>query len=148
MQEHTKSMLLELAALLDELPEGRFDYDTWVGLNWGGNPDLSCGTTACAAGWATTLPSFRERGLGLISLRGLGEVVINKSSKFGIHAMAEALDISYREAEALFVPEILDLELDVWSPDRRASAKDVATHIRGWVAAKTASEAKQPHENV
>lgn len=45
--------------------EGRFDMRSWVGRDWEGDPSLSCGTAACAAGWATTIPHFRAQGLRL-----------------------------------------------------------------------------------
>jgi len=53
---------------------GRFDLRSWAGnddIPWEGNPNLSCGTSACAVGWATTIPEFRDAGLHLTS--GWGE---------------------------------------------------------------------------
>lgn len=52
-----------LAQFLLELPKKRLRMDCWVGWDWQGKPDLSCGTVACAAGWATTIPDFRKLGL-------------------------------------------------------------------------------------
>lgn len=57
--------LLKLAAFLETVPRERFNYGHWVGENWRGAPDLSCGTTACALGWATVMPEFRRLGLYL-----------------------------------------------------------------------------------
>lgn len=56
---------LTLANFLDELPMEKWNFDTWVGGQWQGNPDLSCGTTACAFGWAATIPEFQALGLRL-----------------------------------------------------------------------------------
>ena len=67
--DKTRAMLTELADLLDALPSERFIYDNWVRRDWLGDPDLSCGTAACAAGWATTLPSYRAEGLYLDQIR-------------------------------------------------------------------------------
>lgn len=50
---------------MDKLPRKRFNFGAWVGKDWRGAPDLSCGTTACAIGWATTIPFFRKLGLRL-----------------------------------------------------------------------------------
>ena len=61
----SRDRLLKLAALLAEIPTRRFNYDTWVGDGFKGAQDLSCGTTACALGWACTVPAFRKLGLEL-----------------------------------------------------------------------------------
>ena len=55
--------LLKLAEFLRTVPVKRFDYTKWVGKDWKGSQNLSCGTTACALGWAVTIPSFRKAGL-------------------------------------------------------------------------------------
>lgn len=57
--------ILDLANFVEKIEPSRFDFGTWVGRDWGGAPDLSCGTTACALGWATTMPKFRALGLSL-----------------------------------------------------------------------------------
>lgn len=62
-----RALLQRLIAFLRTDPEAqkRFDYSQWVGKNWQGKTDLSCGTTGCALGWAATLPEFQEAGLHL-----------------------------------------------------------------------------------
>ncbi|MGH7749129.1 MAG: hypothetical protein ACREQ5_30855, partial [Candidatus Dormibacteria bacterium] len=58
--------LLRLADFLEnDVPADRFDFAHWVGKDWAGAPDLSCGTSACALGWATTIPEFQALGLKL-----------------------------------------------------------------------------------
>lgn len=59
--------LLLLATRLREIPKKRFFISAWVGLDWlkKKDPELSCGTTACAAGWATTIPELRAEGFFL-----------------------------------------------------------------------------------
>lgn len=61
-----KRRLLKLADFLEtaELP-GEFDLGTLGESITDGQP--TCGTTACALGWATTIPSFRRAGLHLSS---------------------------------------------------------------------------------
>src|SRR5688572_7294928 len=62
--------LLRLAELLEALPRKRFNFTSWVGDDWRGASDLSCGTTACALGWATTIPSLRRAGLRMARADG------------------------------------------------------------------------------
>lgn len=61
-QVHAKR-LLKLADFLDTLPRKRFDFDQFVGDDWKGTQDLSCGTTACAIGWMPAIPAFRRLGV-------------------------------------------------------------------------------------
>jgi hypothetical protein len=61
--EESNRRLLLLADFLEKLPPERFNYGEWVGKDWGGKQDLSCGTTACALGWACTMPEFQALGL-------------------------------------------------------------------------------------
>lgn len=49
-----KERLLKLADFLDTVPAEKFDLRTW-----------QCGTTACAVGWACTMPEFQDEGLVL-----------------------------------------------------------------------------------
>lgn len=58
---------LEVLALFleTEVVDERFDYAGWVGTDWEGREDLSCGTVACALGWATVIPEFQAMGLSL-----------------------------------------------------------------------------------
>lgn len=63
--EERCARLEALAAFLDTIPPDKFNYSEWVDRDWKGKPDLSCGTKACALGWATTMPEFRKLGLHL-----------------------------------------------------------------------------------
>lgn len=136
MNEEAGAMLLELADFLDTLPEHRFDYRSWVGWDWEGAEDLSCGTTACAAGWATTLPSFRARGLRLYldssgPWRGIPRV--EGSELDGEEAMAEVLGISEVDAGYLFIPDYRHPEWGVGAPTDHATPQEVADHIRDYL---------------
>lgn len=57
--------LVKLAAFLEKLPRNRFDYSRFIGADWEGGQNLECGTTACALGWAATMPEFRRLGVRL-----------------------------------------------------------------------------------
>ncbi len=50
-------------AHLRTVPPERFEFKNWIGADWGGAQDLSCGTTACALGWLVTSDYFRALGL-------------------------------------------------------------------------------------
>lgn len=65
MERKYKNRLLKLADFLETVPPKRFRFSSWVGDDWQGREDLSCGTTACAVGWASTIPAFRKLGLRL-----------------------------------------------------------------------------------
>ena len=127
----TRKLLLELADFLKELPPERFDYESWVGRDWQGAPDLSCGTTACAAGWATTLPSFQKLGLQLVR-SGEYSTVAYQGYR-GAWAMANLLGIAFDEACVLFYPEEYCAATGERSPSSEASPYEVAEWIRHWV---------------
>lgn len=147
LKSEARAMLEELATLLEELPPERFDYFVWVGATWQGQRDLSCGTVACAAGWATTLPSYQAKGLFLG--QGLDDDFALESSIFypmvwtvegewldQTDAMAHVLDIPEEDASLLFVPRTKDSDLGMEAPAANASAKEVAAHIRRYIEVK------------
>lgn len=115
--------LLKLAAFLWKLPRKRFDYSVFVGGDWQGAQDLSCGTTACALGWACTMPAFRRLGLRLgdfyPSLRS--DPILNP-----YEVAAELFGLDPYEAEELFAPQT-DREI-------LATPKYVARKIERFVA--------------
>lgn len=131
--------LLKLAKFLEKLPEERFFYGLWVGDDWAGKPDLSCGTTACAMGWATAIPEFRELGLrmrrfktdtgGFVALRG-ARFDEYEDDFFDLTAAAaeRVFGLDYDETNCLFVP---GHNVDSLLSD--ATAKEVAAHIRKFV---------------
>jgi hypothetical protein len=142
-----KERLLELAKFLRHLPKTRFDYSSWVGNDWKGKKDLSCGTTACALGWATVVPSLRKAGLrmGKIDNTYINAAVYLKGKAPSLdspeQAGMEVFGLTSDEFDYLFVPDsgvfLEELDLDQEDgPDSSASAKEVAKHIRGFVKAK------------
>jgi hypothetical protein len=139
-----KNRLLELAKLLRKLPKKRFNYTHWVGNDWKGKPDLSCGTTACALGWATTIPSLRKQGLRLLKIQDVFQVTLKGYSGASHlapeHAAQEIFGLNNNEFEYLFIPDsgivLPELGLNNEGPVMCASAKEVAKHIREFVKAK------------
>lgn len=142
--------LLKLADFLDALPRKRFNYEVWVGQDWQGAPDLSCGTTACALGWAATMPEFRRLGLkldrsdrdpasGFIAPWMSGGTVKLPTGEVGEEAAAEVFGLTFDEACYLFDPstDLYYAESAPLSPDEHATAKRVARHIRQFVEHRT-----------
>lgn len=130
----TRSRLTKLAELLEKLPRKRFNYGHWVGDDWKGKPDLSCGTTACALGWATTIPAFRRLGLHLSG----SAVRLRPYYLEGVLAAQKVFLLSYDEASYLFHPDMM-LSADLCMPPAPSSdttPKQVARHIRRFLSWK------------
>jgi hypothetical protein len=127
--------LLKLADFLEALPRKRFNYDRWVGMDWQGALDLSCGTTACALGWAATMPAFRRAGL-ILNRDCVGNEVTLKHDPgtYPAAAAAEVFGLLEREAYFLFYPSYPSWSNgERQSPDRNSTPKQVARHIRRFV---------------
>lgn len=128
-----KERLLKLAAFLETVPPERFDYNTWAGEDWQGKPDLSCGTTACAFGWATAIPEFAAAGLKLVKnrhgsihveLAGMAYDQETGGYDRSLSSAVQFFDISSMDAHYLFIPEG---SMEGWEATR------VAQHIRNFV---------------
>lgn len=135
-----------VAKKLDSVPHHQFNFARWVGADWKGNSDLSCGTTACALGWGTTIPALRKAGLRLIQnpYNGKGaEVRLAKDypngkpkegEDFYLHTSLEAAQeifcITREEAKFLFLPGYSHLSIV-------ATAKGVADHIRAFIVSQS-----------
>lgn len=134
--------LLKLADFLEKLPRKRFDYSTWVGSSWEGAPDLSCGTTACALGWAATMPEFRRLGLRLEKPldREVGYITNRKlDALYPSVAAVATFGISEEEEQYLFEGKAT-LEGFPDPPSQwDATPKQVAAHIRRFVKQRTAA---------
>lgn len=134
--------LAQLADFLDNLPDDRFYYGTWAGSNWSGTEDLSCGSTACALGWATTIPEFRELGLRMIKAGSAATIMLEGDMDSArsywsktLIACKKVFGLDNLEVEYLFTPDNAgeDLLLDEKHgarPRASASAKEVSNHIR------------------
>lgn len=128
-----KDRLLLLAEFLEtKVPAGRWDYRTIVGNDWQGHQDLSCGTTACAIGWAATIPSIRDAGLVLCTDEYNG---FESWETFKL--ASQVFELSEEEAAYLFEPDRRTrwAEKNEHGPlPETATASQVAAHIRAFVA--------------
>lgn len=137
--------LLVLAEFLEKLPPERFNFSTWVGDDWKGAADLSCGTVACALGWATAIPEFAAAGLHLET------VILDKGTEDETRetwpvcgeeesetAACAPFLLTWEEADFLFHSHVRDPHDESGevehSPAYDASAAVVAAHIRRFVA--------------
>lgn len=162
-EETFKARLTELKDfLMTKVPTGKFRFTSWVGLDWKGMTDLSCGASACAFGWATTIKTFQDLGLGLFRTDGgfvtvamSKEAVVENSSTAAQKAGEELFGLSLQEFNYLFIPrEAFDNEDDIdesflseellWQKEKfgrfgcphSATAKDVAENIEHFIAVK------------
>lgn len=125
--------LLRLAKFLEKLPRHRFDYGSWVGSDWEGKPDLRCGTTACALGWATTLwprelkLTRGDVGNGFVTRARSHLRNLENCNETSFSAASTAFAIDAETALVLFSPEGARLP-------KEATPKQVAKHIRKYVA--------------
>ena len=113
------------------MPPERFDYGMYVGGDWAGAQDLSCGTCACAIGWMPQVPELQ--GLGLKYVRRFGSnggaEVVSDETNDSWDTASYIFDVSSRDVGYLFHPSAYG------NPLREdASAKAVAAHIRDFVA--------------
>ena len=105
--------LEKLHAFLGTVKPKKFFFGSWATdqNDIYRKPDLNvCGTTACALGWAGSMPEFRKRGLKLkwsddnsmgwveLSNKDGGEPLMSE------YAGAEFFGLSNHEADELFIP--------------------------------------------
>ena len=109
--------LQTLAAFLRTVSQEHFDLRSWrssVGCEYASDEDLTtlqCGTTACAVGWACSMPEFQAQGLtwGTDGISPAGYPVYapteTKECSASWEAVEEFFDISYNTAEHLFASD-------------------------------------------
>ena len=120
--------LLKLAAFLETLPKGKFDYSSWCGEDApDGDVNIhTCGTTACAFGWATAMPEFRRLGLRMID--GFPSLKDDPGAEEA-GASEEIFGTTYDQFVRLFYPDFgSGGSHSGLSPT--ATPKQVAKHIR------------------
>ncbi len=141
--------LLVLADFLEKLPDERFNFGHIVSRDWAGDQGLSCGATACALGWCPSIPEFRSLGISLFrDTARPTEIGIRlpdddpcpgDSLKHSLEVAGRLFGLSDFGAEWLFMPNTPhDESDDDESPGSDASATEVATHIRRFVAERKA----------
>lgn len=149
--------LTKLAERLETLPRKAFNIDGWAGnrnphsysrhdipreaLNAFGNnlkedldPEkaISCGTTACACGWATTIPSFRRRGFRMHIDKSDGTGIVEFEGEYGFAAAEKFFDLPNYELTAhFFSPDSYSKEYT--TNDNAVSPKTVARRLRSYV---------------
>lgn len=131
--------LLKLADFLKALPPQKFDYCSWVGSDWKGKQDLSCGTTGCALGWACAMPDFRRLGLKFRKIGNkrtgyTGFPMVPGKTQDGEghagHASRVVFGLSHDQHNLLFMPKPYNPPT---GPTGDATPKQVAAHIRKFV---------------
>ncbi len=145
-----KRRLLALCDLLESLPASQFDYGTFgqvaTGTEKGTDPLKEpnvCGTTACALGWAPGLAAAKRAGIRLQVFAEQNwnpnepdvatvEFVIGHRKASWQKVAKKLFGLPNEHAWFLFQPES-DLG-PLRSPSYDASARDVADHIRDFVA--------------
>lgn len=129
-----KNRLLKLVKLLrSKKVANHFNLDDWANKELGEltSKKVSCGTEACAVGWACTIPSFRKAGLKLVGITDELIQPIFKHSN-GMTAAADFFGMTYEEANELFHPDGYEHD---W--DRPVTPKEVANKIVNFVKAKS-----------
>jgi hypothetical protein len=148
-----KENLLILADFLEkevhEKQRFKFDYSCYLGEDWNGSQDLSCGTTACAMGITPQIPKFKKYQLYYdTAYRTIENAHPVSNMSIRSHAKGQSqyattpetgcwlFDISRNLYDYLFFPGTLP----DWpepgpisngsSPPEGASALEVAQHIR------------------
>ena len=116
--------------LRKEVPPRRFDMLTWIsGAKFCGivaPPEAlhkECGSTACALGWATTIPAFKRAGL---RFDGGSPYFLPPDTKYGsysFNAGAAFFHIRIEDANYLFEPSCY--------PTLNTTPTEVASRIRG-----------------
>lgn len=111
--------LLVLVEFLRSVPGRRFDYGLFADSTFSGSLTGSdCGTTACAIGWATEVPEFRDLGLRMVS----GMVV-----RFGIS------EVAYKQAW----PSMREVDFQLvngagaWTSERESCLNSVYLDVFG-----------------
>jgi hypothetical protein len=152
-----KERLELVAKKLESLPPERFNYSSWIGKNWEGAQDLSCGTTACALGWAATIPELQEAGLRIVAARDevydLSYPYVALSTRRQVVPMYEAnhesvvaamwvFELTEDEVSFLFMPESPQAHEEHEEAEEHctalvdtATATEVAAHIRKFIEA-------------
>lgn len=134
--------LKRLIDFLEQLPRAKFNFGRWTA---GWDPKHECGTAACAMGWAGTIPFFQKLGVSVKRARdpyGADDwtsalVCVDpedgaRRNEQPVTAAARIFGVSGEEAAFLFLPDRW-FELGgetVSSPDRYATPKKVAKHLR------------------
>lgn len=131
MKKHHINRLEKLYAFLGTVEPEKFDFSIWATANGDTAvvPKLNaCGTTACALGWAGSMPEFRKRGLKLIWDKDHPNSHVMFTDRdgeryFGEIAGEAFFGLTENEAYHLFIPESYAAETMPLSQYRRRLRK-------------------------
>lgn len=118
-----KERLLKLAALLDTVPDDKFDMGAWGTSARPIAKTPRCVTAACALGWATAIPEFHAEGLQLFAYPGETQAFVEYQAHLDEEAGARFFGLTSAETCRLFLSGF-DM-----------TAKEKAEEIRELVAA-------------
>lgn len=139
-----KDRLTTLVKLLETVvPANKFDMGTWIST-YGNIVDLFsddyCGTTACAAGWACTLPEFQLAGLSLDNgapryngysfIPALEQFFDLEGSTISKVAVEDEVEHDVSVADYFFLP---DYYFNLKIPTEEITPKQVAARIKKYV---------------
>lgn len=88
--------LQTLANFLKIVTANQFDLSTWY------DDDNTCGTTACAIGWATVIPEFSALGFKLVEPRYSDQYLPYFNGYTSWDAVEEFFDLTTKQALFLF----------------------------------------------
>ncbi len=103
-----RNRLLKLARLLNtKKVAAHFNLNNWL---TGELKDLvskkkDCGTTACAVGWACTIPQFRKAGLRIYNNPLYSDYWPDSKGTLGFAGVCKFFGLSNDEAMSLFHPQ-------------------------------------------
>lgn len=136
-----KRLLTVAKWMREKVEPERFVYDRWIGFDWEGRSDLSCGTVACVLGHATQIPAFRRAGLTLLPRHYLHnrlafEHIQYTPKKGALYNQPWEVIAAFfgADAEVLFKSPFVDAPGD--PSVRTYTPKMVARRIEQWVARK------------
>ena len=125
--------ILKLADYVEKIPRPKFNFNHFVGIDWEGAPDLSCGTSACAFGHASAMPFFQKLGVYLKRSKGCtyAAPALKGSPRFTFEHVSEIIfGLDAYETHALFIP---GYGYGGWN-EQAATPKGWARYARKFVA--------------
>ena len=101
MQKFHIDRLEKLYAFMGTVKPTKFYFGEWAVAESEETANINaCGTTACAMGWAGSMPEFRKRGLKLVWEKDIGSGYVefvdrNGYKLFGEHAGAKSVSYTH-----------------------------------------------------
>jgi hypothetical protein len=141
-RKEARKRLMMIERKTRRVPPERFDFNRWVGNDWGGKWDLSCGTVACSIGFSTTIPYLRKLGLRLFrNLYGSYIPTALTPDTNGVYSytvseheqsVCQLLGITNREYNWLFVPSAVSGADNLPTTATNIEVADRLAHFIDW----------------